>query len=95
MRGDGPTAVKSKVGYLLSGPLKLPVTEPAREHMMALITSSPTAKPALNMPIHVQKHNARVQATEKALLTKTISVRSRDDLDDEGKDECGEEPIDE
>ena len=31
IRGDGPTAVQSKIGYLLSGPLPTPTTETATD----------------------------------------------------------------
>ena len=41
IRGDGPTAVQSKIGYLLSGPLPTPTTETATDCIMNIITSPP------------------------------------------------------
>ena len=39
IRGNGPTAVQSKVGYLLSGPL--PATSATTDFIMNVITSPP------------------------------------------------------
>ena len=41
IRGDGPTAVQSKIGYLLSGPLPTPTTDTATYCIMNIITSLP------------------------------------------------------
>ena len=41
IRGDRPTAVQSKIGYLLSGPLPTPTTETATDCIMNTITSLP------------------------------------------------------
>ena len=41
IRGDGPTAVQSKIGYLLSGPLPTPTTETSTDCIMNIITSPP------------------------------------------------------
>ena len=41
IRGDGPTAVQSKIGYLLFGPLPTPTTETATDCIMNTITSPP------------------------------------------------------
>ena len=41
IRGDGPTAVQSKIGYLLSGLLPTPTTETATDCIMNIITSPP------------------------------------------------------
>jgi len=40
VRGDGPTAVQSKLGYLLSGPL--PTTHRKQSHVLNVITSRPS-----------------------------------------------------
>ena len=41
IRGEGPTAVQSKIGYLLSGPLPTPTTDTATDCIMNIITSPP------------------------------------------------------
>ena len=41
IRGDGPTAVQSKIGYLLSGPLPTSTTDTAANCIMNIITSPP------------------------------------------------------
>ncbi|XP_045157295.2 uncharacterized protein LOC123523710 [Mercenaria mercenaria] len=41
VRGNGPTAVQSKIGYLLSGPLPIQSTDSATDYIMNLITSPP------------------------------------------------------
>ena len=44
IRGDGPTAVQSKIGYLFSGPLPTPTTETALDCLMNMITSPQDTK---------------------------------------------------
>ncbi|XP_045198527.1 uncharacterized protein LOC123552846 [Mercenaria mercenaria] len=41
VRGNGPTAVQSKIGYRLSGPLPIQSTDSATDYIMNLITSPP------------------------------------------------------
>ncbi|XP_052820064.1 uncharacterized protein LOC128245883 [Mya arenaria] len=42
VRGNGPTAVKSKIGYLLSGPLPGKTQQPSAQYMLNVITTPPT-----------------------------------------------------
>ncbi|XP_060570474.1 uncharacterized protein LOC132728821 [Ruditapes philippinarum] len=41
IRGDGPTAVQSKIGFLLSGPLPVTSSSKATNYIMNIITSAP------------------------------------------------------
>ncbi|XP_060596649.1 uncharacterized protein LOC132750656 [Ruditapes philippinarum] len=41
IRGDGPTAVQSKIGFLLSGPLPVTSSSTATNYIMNIITSAP------------------------------------------------------
>ncbi|XP_052777853.1 uncharacterized protein LOC128215181 [Mya arenaria] len=42
VRGNGPTAVKSKIGCLLSGPLPGKTQQPSAQYMLNVITTPPT-----------------------------------------------------
>ena len=41
VRGDGPTAVQSKIGYLLSGPFSTVTSDTATDYIMNVVTSPP------------------------------------------------------
>ena len=41
IQGDGPTAVQSKIGYLLSGPLPTPITDTVTDCIMNITTPPP------------------------------------------------------